>query len=158
MTINPRDTDPDDRRTAREAADGRDVEALRSRIAGSKTASASVASDQVKELLLLESGTDPADLERPFLTAIPDQYAGRLTLFEWLEFVLGHAGVRRTLEAIEYYANIGWIAEDVADDLRDHVRAFRDVARSTDTRDLETADHVLSLVYVARLASLVEND
>ncbi|MGM0398066.1 MAG: FlaD/FlaE family flagellar protein [Halobacteriota archaeon] len=156
MTINPGDYDPEDlRRAAREELDTRELEDLRSRISAADTESAAtVKADQVKELVRIESGADPTTLERPYLTSIPDQYAGRLTLFEWLDFVLRRAGVRRTLEALEYYENIGWISGDVADELRDHVRAFRDVARDASATDLETTDHVLSLVYVARLASM----
>ncbi|UWG48022.1 Archaellum protein D/E [Halanaeroarchaeum sp. HSR-CO] len=156
MTINPGDYDPEDlRRAAREELDSRELEDLRSRISAADTGSAAtVKADQVKELVRIESGADPTTLDRPYLTSIPDQYAGRLTLFEWLDFVLRRAGVRRTLEALEYYEKIGWISGDVAEELRDHVRAFRDVARETSTTDLETTDHVLSLVYVARLASM----
>lgn len=159
MTINPGDYDPEDlRRAAREELDARELEDLRSRISAADQGSPlTVQSDQVKELVRLESGADPAALERPFLTSIPEQYAGRLTLFEWLDFVLGRAGVRRTLEALEYYENIGWISDEVAEELRDHVRAFRDVAREGSTTELETTDHVLSLVYVARLASMTPN-
>ncbi|MFW5924219.1 MAG: FlaD/FlaE family flagellar protein [archaeon] len=156
MTINPRDSDPEERRRpAREDLDRREVDELRSRIAaetGTKTTPMNA--DEVKELLLLESGADPGDLERPYLTAIPDNYAGRLTLFEWLDFALRRAGVGRTLEALDYYENVGWISEDIAVSLRDHVRAFQDVARSETTTEFETADHVVSLVYVARLASM----
>ena len=156
MTINPRDSGHDEPRgTAREDIDRRDVDELRSRIAdktGMETAPRSA--DEVKELLLMESGADPTDLERPYLTAIPDTYAGRLTLFEWLDFALRRGGVGRTLEAVEYYENIGWVSEDVGTSLRDHVRAFQDVARSDGTTTFQTTDHVVSLVYVARLASM----
>lgn len=156
MTINPRDSGPDDRRDApRDDIDRRDVDELRSRIAEeTDTETTPRNADEVKELLLLESGADPSDLERPYLTSIPDTYAGRLTLFEWLDFALRRGGVGRTLDAIEYYEQIGWISEDVASSLRDHVRAFQDVARSEETTAFETADHVVSLVYVARLASM----
>ena len=158
MTINPRDMDPDDLRSAaREELGGQDVDELKSRIeteTDTDEEGRPVHSDEVKELLLIESGADPEDLARPYLTTIPDAYAGRLTLFEWLDFVLRRAGVSRTLEAIEYYENVGWISSDVGDGLRDHVRAFREVTHSGGTTDLTMADHVLSLVYIARLSSM----
>lgn len=156
MTINPGDYDPDElRQTASEHLDGSDVDDLRSRIsAGETDEMGTINADQVKELLRIETGADPGDLKRPYLTSIPDEYAGRLTLFEWLDYVLRRAGVRRTLEALEYYENVGWISGEVGDELRDHVRAFRDVAPQGPSNELDTADHVLSLVYVARLAAM----
>ena len=152
MSTNPPDSDG--RRTSHGAVDDPDVETLRSRIAAETDPASPLDGDHVKELLLLESGTDLDDLERPYLERLPDAYAGRLTLFEWLDFLLDVAGVRRTLDAIDYYVNVGWIDDAVAADIRDHVRAFREIAPSEGTRDLETADHVVSLVYVARLASM----
>lgn len=156
MTPNTRDYDPEELRTAARAdADGSDAEDLRETIAqGDVDPDGSIESKQVKELLLLESGIDPADLTRPYLQSLPEDYAARLTVFEWLDFVLGRAGVRRTLEALDYYESIGWISDDVSEDLRDHVRAFQDVASGGESRDLEVEDHVLSLVYVARLTSM----
>ncbi|MFB6131978.1 MAG: FlaD/FlaE family flagellar protein [Halanaeroarchaeum sp.] len=156
MTINPGDYDPEElRQTASEHLDGSDVADLRSRISGGDAGeAATIRADQVKELLRIETGADPSDLERPYLTTIPEEYAARLTLFEWLDYVLRRAGVRRTLEALEYYENVGWISPAVGEELRDHVRAFREVASQGPANELETADHVLSLVYVARLAAM----
>ncbi|MFB6070196.1 MAG: FlaD/FlaE family flagellar protein [Halanaeroarchaeum sp.] len=156
MTINPREYDPEELRSAaREELDERDVGDLRAKLQATASGEeGAVPDEQLKELLLMESGADPADLERPYLDRIPETYAARLTLFEWLEYVLERAGVRRTLEALEYYAAIGWIGESVADELRDHVRAFQEVAPSDGVRDLESPDHLVSLVYVARLTSM----
>lgn len=158
MTLTGDEEFQDLRRAARDELDDADVEGLRSRIADADIdASNPRSSERVRELLRIETGTDPEHLERPFLTTIPDQYAGRLTLFEWLHFVLGRAGVRRALEAVEYYEKVGWISGGVAEELRDHVRAFRDVAREEETTDLDRTDHVMSLVYVARLASMTDS-
>ncbi|MFB6081565.1 MAG: FlaD/FlaE family flagellar protein [Halanaeroarchaeum sp.] len=156
MTINPREYDPDELRSAaREELGDRDVGELRAKLAGTTAeGEGTFPPERLKELILIESGADPADLERPYLEAIPEKYAARLTLFEWLDYALQHAGVRRTLEAVEYYADIGWISESVAADVRDHVRAFQEVAPSEGTREFESADHLVSLVYVARLTSM----
>ncbi|MFB6134856.1 MAG: FlaD/FlaE family flagellar protein, partial [Halanaeroarchaeum sp.] len=153
MTPNTRDYDPEELRTAaRDDSDGKDAAELREKIAQEDVEFVgSIESKQVKELLLLESGIDPEELTRPYLERLPDDYAARLTVFEWLDFVLGRAGVHRTLEALDYYESIGWISESVSDDLRDHVRAFQDVANGKESAELDVEDHVLSLVYVARL-------
>ena len=158
MSLNPRDYDPDElRRAADEELGGRNLRELRERIAEtepSADAAKALRSDQIKELLLLESGAQPEDLERPYLDALPDAYAARLMLFEWLDFLLQRGGVRQTLEALDYYADLGWISSSVAENLRDHVRAFDTLPDEAELMPLEVADHILSLVYVARLASM----
>lgn len=158
MPLNPRDYDPEELRSAaNEELGDRNLRELRERIADhdhSPDAKQALRSTQVKELLLRESGTEPTDMERPYLSAIPQVYAARLTLFEWLDFLLQRAGVRRTLEAIDYYADIGWIADSVAAELRDHVRAFDALPEEGASKPLEVPDHILSLVYIARLESM----
>ena len=158
MPLNPRDYDPDELRAAAgEELGNRNLRELRERIASQdhgQDAESALRSSQVKELLLRESGMDPSELTRPYLEVLPDAYAARLTLFEWLEFMLERGGVRRTLEALEYYATIGWVSEQVAEELRDHVRAFDTLPADEETERLQVPDHVLSLVYVARLSSM----
>ena len=158
MPLDPSDYDPDELRSAaNDELGGRNLRELRERIAEhdqSVDAEDALRSSQVKELLLRESGTDPADLERPYLDSLPSAYAARLTLFEWLDFLLQRGGVRRTLEALEYYADIGWIGGPVAEELRDHVRAFDSLPEDAATKPLDVPDHVLSLVYIARLSSM----
>lgn len=158
MPLDPSDYDPDELRSAAEDELGdRNLRELRERIADHDhgvEAEGALQSNQIKELLLRESGMDPSQLSRPYLDSVPTAYAARLTLFEWLDFLLQRGGVRRTLEALEYYADIGWIAGNVADGLRDHVRAFDSLPEDAATKPLEVPDHVLSLVYIARLSSM----
>lgn len=158
MPLNPRDYDPEELRSAADEELGdRNLRELRERIADhdhSSDGEQALRSTQVKELLLRESGMEPANLERPYLTDLPQAYAARLTLFEWLDFLLQRGGVRRTLEAIDYYRDIGWIGESVGTELRDHVRAFDALPEESSTKPMEVPDHVLSLVYIARLASM----
>lgn len=158
MPLNPKDYDPDELRSAaRKGFGNRNLRELRERIAdedpGSDTQSV-LRSSQIKELLLRESGMNPSNLSRPYLESLPDAYAARLTLFEWLDFLLQRGGVRRTLEALDYYSEIGWISQPVAGELRDHVRAFDTLPEDSSTDELQVPDHVLSLVYVARLSSM----
>lgn len=155
MTINPREYDPEELRSGGADVDTPDVGQLREQLSEATSQhDGRVPTDQLKELLLLESGTDPADLHRPYLESIPEQFAARLMVFEWLEFALGRAGVRRSLDAFDYYVDIGWIDDDVAEALRDHVRAFQDAVQQGSGRPFEAADHLVSLVYIARLASM----
>ncbi|MFW5900645.1 MAG: FlaD/FlaE family flagellar protein [Halodesulfurarchaeum sp.] len=157
MTTNPRQQDKQElRRAAREKARARneDIEELRRDLASQAEESVAVPKAQLKELILLEGGADPADLERPYLESIPDQYAARLTLFEWLQFALETVGSRGTLDALEYYVTIGWLSDGAADELQDHVRVFQDGYPEEPNGGFETADHLVSLVYIARLASM----
>ncbi|MFP4530458.1 MAG: FlaD/FlaE family flagellar protein [Halodesulfurarchaeum sp.] len=157
MTTNPREYDTQElRQAAREKARDRDrdIEALRRDLAAEAEDTDEIPEAQLKELILLEGGSDPADLERPYLEYVPDQYAARLTLFEWLQFALERVGSRRTLDALEYYVDIGWLSKSAAEELREHVRVFQDAAVEEGGRTFETADHLVSLVYIARLASM----
>jgi flagellar protein FlaE len=157
MTINPREYETHEHtQGARKKARDRnqDIEELRQDLAETAANSDGVPKAQLKELILLQGGADPEDLERPYLETVPDQYAARLTLFEWLQFALDQVGSRRTLAALEYYVNIGWLSGTAAEDLRDHVRVFQDAEGEESIGALETADHLVSLVYIARLSSM----
>lgn len=153
MTLSPQKTGRQDGTTAEAGEDFRDADGLREEVAATVEAVQGVPTAQLKELVLLEAGTDPEDLERPYLEGVPEKYAARLTLFEWLQFILERGGTERALDAIEYYRDIGWIDEEATEALRDHVRVFQDGAESAG-EPFETADHLVSLVYVARLASM----
>lgn len=152
MTLEAPDTKDPRQAEERAAARDRDIQELREDLAG-QAEGEGVSRAQLKELILLEGGADPEDLERPYLEAVPDQYAARLTLFEWLGFALDRAGGEATLEAIDYYVDIGWLGESAAEALRDHVRVFQD-GLGGGQGTFDTPDHLVSLVYVARLASM----
>lgn len=157
MTANPREYDPQQlRQAAREKTRDRDqdIEELRRDLAAESEETGEFPKSQLKELILLQGGTDPADLERPYLESVPDQYAARLTLFEWLQFALERVGSQRTLEALEYYVDIGWLSESAEAELREHVRVFQDATVEEGKHTFDTADHLVSLVYIARLASM----
>lgn len=153
MTIDPREYDPNELRRA-VAGDDKNLREIKERMAEHDHSAEDVLrSAQLKQLLLMESSASPESLERPYLESIPGKYAAEITLFEWLDFLLGRVGVRETLSVVDYYEQIGWLGENAAEELRDHARAFEEVAVN-DPRDLDMADHVLSLVYIARLSSM----
>ncbi|MGB9962323.1 FlaD/FlaE family flagellar protein [Halobacterium sp. MBLA0001] len=111
-------------------------------------------SAQLKQLLFMHSSASVESLERPYLETMPGQYAAEITLFEWLDFLLERGGVKRALKAIEYYETVGWVSADAAERLQGHVRGFSGPADDDSHSDLEMSDHVLSLVYIARLSSM----
>jgi flagellar protein FlaE len=104
-----------------------------------------------RELLPLVGGQD--DLAKPYLRSVPDTYAAEFVVFEWLEFLLMHAGYKGAADALQYYESIDWITEDVAGQLNDYLLGI-DESGSNDGNDLDVDDHMLSLVYVAKLTGM----
>ncbi|MFB6184112.1 MAG: FlaD/FlaE family flagellar protein [Haloarculaceae archaeon] len=105
-----------------------------------------------RELLPLESSLGD-DVSKPYLTSLPETQAAEYLLFEWLEFLQENAGFRGATEALDYYESVGWITEDVESDLSEYLLGLDE--RGDDRTDLEMDDHLLSLVYVAKLLSMI---
>lgn len=170
MTINPRDYDLDElRKMARERGDeprsapreeGADESTspdVGSGFSPMEESTPSPSRDRFesglyRELLPLEAGAD--GLQKPYLSALPETYAAEFVVFEWLEFLLGNFGFKGANEALQYYESVGWITEDVESTLHDYLLGIEDVSGG-EQYDLDTDDHKLSLVYIARLVSMV---
>lgn len=170
MSINPRDYDLEElRRMARErgkttgndGAGGRPDSGTddRSNAAGrdrperpsaDRDAGASFRAELYRELLPLEAGRDAA---KPYLADPPETYAGEQLVFEWLEFLLQHSGYKGAVETLEYYESIGWLSERAASTLQDYLLGLEEPAARRESSGLDTDDHLLSLVYVAKLAA-----
>lgn len=161
MTINPRDYDLNElREMARKRGDGGgDVgpEDPTEMEWGSldedlgPSAPDSLRSGLYRELLPLVGGA--GDLEKPYLRGLPDTYAAEFVVFEWLEFLLLHAGYQGATDALHYYESIDWITEDVESTLNDYLLGIDDEA-ANDGNELDVDDHMLSLVYVAKLTGM----
>ena len=104
-----------------------------------------------RQLLPLESMVD-GELEKPYLRGLPETYAGELIVFEWLTFLLETGGFRGANEAVDYYAEVGWITDAVSDDLEDYLLGLED--NGGDPDELAIDDHLLSLVHIAKLTSM----
>lgn len=120
---------------------------------GPSRAADSLRSSHYRELLRLQSAASVADLEKPYLDTLPDSYAGEVTAFEWLEFLAAKGGFKHTLDALRYYRSMGWLSEAVETGLRDYLDGV-EAPRPDETKRLDVTDHLLSLVYIARLASV----
>jgi flagellar protein FlaE len=157
MSINPRDYDLDElRKMARKRGGqtnggdaGPDID-LGTVGEEDVTAGSSFRAGFYRELLPLEAGTETA---KPYLRALPEHYAGEHLVFEWLEFLLLHAGYQGATEALSYYESVGWLTEAAESDLQDYLLGMDD-AGAAEATDLDIDDHMLSLVYVAKLASM----
>ena len=107
--------------------------------------------NQLEQLLVHETAAS-GELSKPYLTDLPDAYAAERLLFDWLEFLVLKGGFKRTMDALRYYQTVGWLTAEVEADLRDYLVGFSGEVTDTDTYDVD--DHHLSLVYIARLASM----
>jgi len=154
MSLNPQQYDLQELRQVAREDETRDPETLRSEIESRTEGEIELSDDRIVELLHLEASADPERLQRPYLESVPEQYTARLMIFEWLEFVLERAGRTETLDSIEYYQQIGWLGESAADTLVQYVQAFDDGGADTLHQGLLAPDHLVSLVYIARLAAL----
>lgn len=104
-----------------------------------------------RELMPLMAGS--GDTTKPYLATLPETQAAEFLIFEWLEFLLLHGEFRGAQEALDYYESIGWITDDVESDLDDYLMGIEEVGAS-DGSQLDVDDHLLSLVYIAKLAAM----
>ena len=158
MTINPREYDIRElRQMARPTGES---PSERGRSAEETTASGYTADEvlrarQREELAMLDVH---GDVEKPYLEGLPGTYAGEVTVFEWLDYLINAAGFKETGEVLGYYVEVDWLTEEVKEGLRAYMRGFSEVASfdpdGPGPRDLGLDDHVLSLIYIARLAAL----
>jgi flagellar protein FlaE len=96
--------------------------------------------------------------DKPYLAGLPDRYGAEVVVFEWLDFLINKAGFENTGNALDYYAEVGWITDETRSELREYMRGFSEVQSFDPDRpgpaDLDVDDHVMSLVYIARLSSV----
>jgi len=116
--------------------------------------------EQREELVRLQSqlASVGALPERPYLASLPDRYAAEVVVFEWLDLLINKSGFENTGNALDYYVEVDWITGTVREDLREYMRGFSEVESFDPDKpgpaDLDVDDHVTSLVYIARLASV----
>ena len=164
MTINPRDYDLEElRKMARQRSDRGNGRGEEGEIPdpgdlglGLEDADAAVhagssfRSGLYRELLPY-LGADGVD--KPYLDAVPENYAAEFVVFEWIEFLLMHSGYQGADEALTYYASIDWLTEGVAETLSDYLLGI-DESATNDDNDLSVDDHLLSLAYIAKLSAM----
>ena len=107
--------------------------------------------NQLEHLLVHETAASEG-LSKPYLTELPDAYAAERLLFDWLEFLVLKGGFKRTMDALRYYHTVEWVTAEVEAELRDYLVGFSGEVSETEAFDVD--DHHLSLVYIARLASM----
>jgi len=109
--------------------------------------------EQHERLLELE-GIEASDLgQKPYLQSLPDEEGVDEAVFDWLEFLSATGGYEGTLDALARYRTLGWITEDVEEELRGYMLGVG--RREGDGLEaFDRSDHLLSFAYVARLVSM----
>jgi archaellum component FlaD/FlaE len=115
-------------------------------------ARAALRKNQLEQLLVHETAAAGDGLSKPYLASLPDEYAAERLVFDWLEFLVLKGGFKRTMDAIRYYYTVEWLTERVEAELQDYLVGFSGEVSNTGEFDVD--DHHLSLVYIARLASM----
>lgn len=105
-----------------------------------------------RELLMLQSASAGEAFEKPYLDSPPRSKAAEETAFEWLEFLVEKGGFKRAYDAIHHYRTLGWLTESVEQHLRDYLAGIPE-SNVAETRPFDQSDHLLSLIYIGRLAS-----
>lgn len=104
--------------------------------------------------VLTFAGIDPELVdEKPYLTMLPPETAGAFVM-DWLEFLAIEAGTEGAIDAIERYQEIGWFTERVEQDLRNGM-LWIDQYDGNGFDMFDQSDHLLSFVYVAKIASII---
>ena len=112
----------------------------------------SLRSTQLEELFMHQTAGGGRTLTKPYLAAIPDDYAAERVVFDWLEFLVLKTGFKRSFEALRFYQSIDWITPTVEDELQEYLLGFTEEGEHAE--ELAVEDHHLSLVYLAKLAAL----
>ena len=158
MGIDPRDYDMDALRDLAEAremtsmGEGEDPEV----ILGSMGESDKSYPDNLyrsavyRELIGLKAGDDQEN--KPYLSEIPDKYSGERLIFDWLEFLMMQTSDKRVVDVLGYYESLGWISEEVKEDLKDYLMGINVDGNKENEFDFD--DHMLSLVYIGKINSL----
>ncbi|WP_440771042.1 FlaD/FlaE family flagellar protein [Natronorubrum sp. DTA28] len=104
-----------------------------------------------------ENRTDAGDDEDVTLATLADTYATDIIVFEWLTQLVRTGGSAATLRAISYYAEIGWIDEEVKSHL-EGVLSGPDldihVDPETTPEELTAEDHADSYTYIMKLQEI----
>ena len=92
---------------------------------------------------------------KPYLERLPTDSESDDLVREWLSFLVTRVGLEGALEALEYYRAREWLGDDATEAVQDYLFAVEPV-EGNQADDLEPADHMQSLRYIAQLAENCE--
>jgi|Deesub1362B_J571_1020462.scaffolds.fasta_scaffold00339_3 flagellar protein FlaD len=88
------------------------------------------------------------------LEKLPDDMISTMTALKWLGFLMERVGVQNLENVLEYYYELGWISEEVLNDLLKYAKGTKPYHREPDWKPadkLTIQDHVISLLFIERL-------
>jgi len=89
------------------------------------------------------------------LEDIPEDAVSMTLVFKWLEFLISKVGVTNLPDILDYYNKIGWISNKVILKLLRFTKNMRIVFDMENIRPrdkLSPSDHIMSLLYIEKLA------
>lgn len=88
------------------------------------------------------------------LEKLPDDMISTMIALKWLGFLMERVGVQNLENVLEYYYELGWISEEVLNDLLKYAKGTKPHYREPDWKPadkLTIQDHVISLLFIERL-------
>ncbi|ACV25020.1 FlaD/FlaE family flagellar protein [Methanocaldococcus fervens] len=102
------------------------------------------------------SSMEPIEEEKQYiLNDIPEDAVSMTLIFKWLEFLIGKVGIKNLPDVLDYYNKIGWISDKVILKLLKFTKNMRIVFDTEEVRPkdkLSPSDHIMSLMYIEKLA------
>ncbi len=92
---------------------------------------------------------------RPYLERVPSEYDTEFIVMDWLDYLVGEAGIDGAAETIELYGSLGWLGEPVGSYLKRLLNGFDG---GPDLEDLEAQsslgiDHARSLWWIEQIST-----
>lgn len=89
------------------------------------------------------------------LTMIPNDPENIVVLMKWLQYLVDKLGKNQLPDVLGYYADIGWISDDVRFDIINYSKGITNNNTKKETEktssNLSTKDHIQSLLFIQRL-------
>lgn len=99
--------------------------------------------------LLFEEEPKKARLEK-----LPDDIISTMIALKWLGFIIDRVGIQNLEKVLEFYYEIGWISEEVLNQLMRYAKGTRPHHRDPEWKPAEkltVQDHLISLLFIERL-------
>ncbi|WP_010477651.1 FlaD/FlaE family flagellar protein [Thermococcus zilligii] len=91
------------------------------------------------------------------LEKLPEDVVSTMIALKWLGFLIDRVGIQNLERVLEFYYEIGWISEDVLNQLLRYAKGTRPHHRDPEWKPAEkltVQDHLISLLFIERLRGL----
>lgn len=94
------------------------------------------------------------------LEKLPEDIVSTMIALKWLGFLIDRVGIQNLERVLEFYYEIGWISEEVLNQLLRYAKGTRPHHRDPEWKPAEkltVQDHLISLLFIERLRGLKIN-